>query len=67
MEIDEKIDLNKKIRAYDGTNTFLLSLQKQLKTNTKMTKIEVNGKNVKVLSDRQYSVAKSLLNTEKND
>lgn len=62
MEIDEKIDLNKKIRTYDGANTFLLSLQKQLKTNTKLNKIEVNGKNVKILSDRQYSVAKSLLN-----
>lgn len=62
MEIVEKIDLNKKIRAYDGVNSFLVSLQKQLKTNTKLTKVDFNGKNVKILSDRQYSVAKSLLN-----
>ena len=34
MEINEKVELNKKIKSYDGTNSFLLSLQKQLKTNT---------------------------------
>lgn len=61
MDIVQKIELNKRIKDYDGTNTFLISLQKQLKTNTKLTKEEFNGKNVKVLSDRQYSVANSLL------
>ena len=66
MEIVEKVDLNKKIRAYEGINSFLVSLQKQLKTNTKLTKVEFNGKNVKILSDRQYSVAKSLLNGQSN-
>ena len=38
MEIKEKVELNKKIRAYEGTNTFLVSLQKQLKTNAKLLK-----------------------------
>lgn len=61
MEIVEKIELNKKIRNYDGYNTFVISLQKQLKTNTKLVKENFNGKPTKILSDRQYSVAKSLL------
>jgi hypothetical protein len=61
MEIVEKIELNKKIRNYDGYNTFVISLQKQLKTNTKLVKENFNGKPTKILSDRQYSVVKSLL------
>ena len=61
MEIVEKIELNKKIRTYDGYNSFVISLQKQLKTNTKLVKENFNGKPTKILSDRQYSVAKSLL------
>lgn len=61
MNIEEKVEINKKIRDYDGDNSFVISLQKQLKTNTKLTKEEFKGKNVKVLSDRQYSVATSLL------
>jgi len=62
MEITmvEKIELNKKLRKYSGSNTFLLSLQKQLKS-TKATRIEFNGKEIKVLSDKQYQVAKDLL------
>jgi hypothetical protein len=63
MEINEKVELNKKIKSYDGTNSFLLSLQKQLKTNTKLNKEDFNGKPTKVLSDRQYLVAKSLLDS----
>jgi hypothetical protein len=63
MEITETVELNKKIRAYDGHNSFVLSLQKQLKTNTKLVKEDFNGKPTKVLSDRQYSVAKSLLDS----
>lgn len=62
MDITEKVDLNKQIKSYDGTNSFLVSLKKQLKTNTKLTKVDFNGKNVKILSDRQYTVAKNLLN-----
>lgn len=61
MEITEKVELNKKIRGYDGQNSFVLSLQKQLKTNTKLVKEDFNGKPTKVLSDRQYSVVKGLL------
>ena len=58
--MEEKIELNKKLRKYEGTNSFLLSLQKQLKS-TKATKVEYLGKQIKVLSDKQYQVAKDLL------
>lgn len=61
MEINEKVELNKKIKSYDGTNSFLISLQKQLKTNTKLNKEDFKGRKVKVLSDKQYSVAENLL------
>jgi hypothetical protein len=61
MEITEKIEINKKIRKYSGTNTFLLSLQKQLKTNKNLEKVEVGKKMIKVLSDKQYEVTKSIL------
>ena len=61
MEITEKIEMNKKIRKYSGTNSFLLSLQKQLKTNKNLEKVEVGKKLVKVLSDKQYEVTKSIL------
>lgn len=61
MEINEKLEINKKIRKYEGTNSFLISLKKSL--NSKWcSKVEINGKNYKVLSDKQYSVAKELLN-----
>jgi hypothetical protein len=33
MEIAEKLEINKKIKKYCGDNSFLLSLQKQLKTS----------------------------------
>lgn len=54
MTIEEKIDLNKQIRKYTGSNSFVVSLQKQLKTNKHLTKVEHNGKEVKILSDKQY-------------
>jgi hypothetical protein len=57
MTIEEKIELNKKIRKYDGNNSFVISLQKQLKTNKYLTKEEFNGKEVKVLSEKQYDAA----------
>ena len=58
MTINEKIEINKKIKDYQGDNQFLLSLQKQLKTN-KFLKKELNekGKLVKVLSEKQYQSA----------
>jgi peroxiredoxin len=60
MTIEEKLDLNKMIRKYNGQNTFILSLQTQLKSS-KVKKIEMSGKNFKILSDKQYEVAKTLL------
>jgi hypothetical protein len=57
MTIEEKIELNKKIRKYDGSNSFVVSLQKQLKTNKYLTKEEFNGKEIKVLSEKQYEAA----------
>lgn len=61
MEMNEKIELNKLIRTYKGDNSFLLSLQKQLKTSKYLQKVEVNGKMIKVLSDKQYEAAKNSL------
>jgi hypothetical protein len=61
METSEKIEINKKLRSYDGDNSFLLSLQKQLKTSRYLQKIEVNGRSIKVLSDKQYESAKTAL------
>lgn len=60
MNMEEILNLNKQIRKYNGTNTFLLSLQKQLKS-TKTKKVDYLGKQVKILSDKQYQVAKDLL------
>ena len=61
MELENKIELNKQIRAYKGTNSFILSLQKQLKTNKYLSKVEWKGKEVKILSDKQYEAAISSL------
>jgi len=41
MEIEEKIELNKKIRKYSGDNSFVLSLQKQLKISKTIQKVQV--------------------------
>lgn len=57
MELEQKIELNKQIRKYTGGNTFVISLQKQLKTNKYLTKVEWKGKEVKILSDKQYQAA----------
>jgi len=55
MEVN-KIELNKKIRKYDGSNEFIKSLKKQL--SSKWCKKEnINGKDHKVLSDKQYEAA----------
>ena len=61
MELNEKLELNKQIRQYKGDNSFVLSLQKQLKTNKYLTKVEYNGREVKILSDKQYQAAISSL------
>ncbi len=57
MELEQKIELNKQIRKYTGTNSFVISLQKQLKTNKYLSKVEYKGKEVKILSDKQYQAA----------
>lgn len=60
MEITEKVELNKEIKSYEGDNSFVISLQKQLKTNSKLKKEDFNGKLVKVLSDKQYEAVKRI-------
>lgn len=61
MNIEEKVELNKEIRNYTGSNSFILSLQKQLKSSKSLQK-ELYGKRmVKVLSVAQYEAAKSAL------
>ena len=61
MTIEEKIEMNKLIRKYEGNNSFIISLQKTLKTSKYLSKEEHNGRAVKVLSDKQYEAAKSSL------
>lgn len=61
MDIQEKIDLNKRIRKYDGQNGFLLSLQKTLKSGKFVERAEHEGKTIKLLTDKQYEAAKSSL------
>ena len=61
MELEQKIELNKQIRKYTGSNTFVISLQKQLKTNKYLSKVEYKGKEVKILSDKQYEASISAL------
>jgi len=61
MELEQKIELNKQIRKYTGSNSFVLSLQKQLKTNKYLSKVEYKGREVKILSDKQYEAAISSL------
>lgn len=61
MEINDKIILNKKIRDYDGVNTFIISLKKQLKNNKRLQKVQIGNRNLKILSDNQYIVANSIL------
>jgi hypothetical protein len=60
MEITEKLELNKTIRKYEGTNAFLISLKKSIAS--KYCKKESFGKKeYKVLSDKQYEAAKGTL------
>ena len=61
MELEQKIELNKQIRKYTGSNSFVLSLQKQLKTNKYLSKVEYKGREVKILRDKQYEAAISSL------
>jgi hypothetical protein len=61
MELEEKLELNKLIRKYDGENSFILSLQRSLKTSKSLEKVLVGKKNLKVLSEKQYQAAKTVL------
>lgn len=61
MEITEKLLINKEIRKYEGTNTFLLSLKKNLASKY-CKKEKLGNKEYKVLSDKQYDAAKASLN-----
>ena len=54
MTIEEKIELNKQIRQYKGDNSFVLSIQKQLKTSKYLNKVEFGKRQIKILSDKQY-------------
>jgi hypothetical protein len=58
MDIKEKLELNKSIRKYEGSNGFLLSLQKTLKAGKFVEKVDYDGKTVKLLTDKQYEAAK---------
>lgn len=61
MTIEEKIELNKQIRKYEGSNSFVISLQKTLKTSKYLSKEEHGKKQVKVLSEKQYLAALAAL------
>lgn len=58
MNNAEIINLNKMIRNYGGKNTFVLSLQKNLKTSR--TYFKHNNRNYKRLSDKQYEAFKNI-------
>lgn len=62
MTIEEKEKANKLIRKYEGNNQFILSLKKQLKNNKYLQKEAIGNRTIKILSDRQYDVALSILN-----
>jgi len=61
MTTEDKIEINKNIKKYEGTNGFLISLQKQLKSNKYLNKEEHGKKQVKVLSEKQYLAALAAL------
>lgn len=65
MTTEQKIEFNKIIRLYDGKNTFIISLQKHLRSNKYLTKIEVGNKKLKILSDRQYEAFDNIYKQEK--
>lgn len=61
MDIKEKLEFNKLIRAYKGDNSFILSLQKQIKSSKYLEKVEVGNKMIKIFSDKQYQAASNIL------
>lgn len=65
MTTERKLELNKIIRSYNGKIQFIISLQRQLKSNKYLTKIEVGNKKLKILSDRQYEAFEGIYQPEK--
>lgn len=62
MTIEEKNIANKRIRKYEGNNTFVLSLQKQLKSSAKyIIREKLGNRNIKVLTEKQYEVVIDIL------
>ena len=61
METAEKDRLNKIIRKYEGENGFILSLKKQLRNNKYLQREDFAKKEIKVLSEKQYEAARSIL------
>jgi len=61
METAEKDRLNKIIRKYEGENGFILSLKKQLRNNKYLRREDFGKKEIKVLSEKQYEAARSIL------
>ena len=61
METAEKDRLNKIIRKYEGENGFILSLKKQLRNNKYLQREDFGKKEIKVLSEKQYKAARSIL------
>lgn len=64
MQAEEKINLNKLVRNYTGTNTFIISLQKQLKSSKHLDKIEIGKRKVRVLSEKQYDAVKGIISSQ---
>jgi len=60
MTIEEKIELNKAIKKYEGDNSFMLSLKKSLASKY-CKKESLGNKEYKVLSEKQYLAAKGTL------
>jgi hypothetical protein len=60
MTIEEKIELNKAIKKYEGDNSFMLSLKKSLASKY-CKKESLGNKEYKVLSEKQYLAAKETL------
>lgn len=60
MTIEEKIEINKSIKKYEGDNSFMLSLKKSLASKY-CKKESLGNKEYKVLSEKQYLAAKETL------
>jgi hypothetical protein len=64
MTAEEKILINKQIRAYQGQNTFIDSLKLALRGN-RLKKTTIGNRSFKILSDRQYEVARQIMDSSK--